>query len=136
MIPWEWPLPNVVLMVSAENQEQADKRLPHLMATPAAVRGVSVEPMLGPVDLYRFLRWTQVDDGPWPRSKIVPRLDWVIAGSESGHGARPMNEDWVRSLRDQCAAAGVAFMYKQRLERGRKVSLPLLDGVQHAEMPR
>lgn len=64
-----------------------------------------------------------------------PRLDWVIAGAESGPGARPMNEDWVRSVRDQCLAAGVAFFYKQAAVNGRKVSLPVLDGRQWMEFP-
>ena len=63
-------------------------------------------------------------------------ISWCIAGSESGHRARPMNEDWVRSIRDQCAPAGVPFFYKQRLDaKGRKISLPMLDGVQHAAFP-
>lgn len=131
-LPDAWPLPNVWLGVSAENQEQADKRIPELLRTPAAVRFVSVEPMLGPVDL----SWCLEEHSPETTGeRRAPRIDWVIAGAESGHGARPMHEDWVRSLRDQCAAAGVRFFYKQRLERGRKVSLPMLDGVQHAEWP-
>lgn len=135
-------LPNVWLGVSAEDQRRADERIPYLLTTPAAVRFASVEPMLGPVDLWAFLdsplRNRSLDalraNEPHPVPRL-PGLDWVIAGAESGHGARPMHEDWVRSLRDQCAAAGVRFFYKQRLERGRKVSLPMLDGRQHAEWP-
>lgn len=92
-----WPLPNVWLGVSAERQDEADLRIPHLLQTPAAVRFVSAEPLLGPID---FLTWL---DG----------LDWIIAGGESGPGARPTHPDWVRSIRDQCAAAGVAFHFKQ-----------------------
>lgn len=153
-----WPLPNVVLMVSAENQDQADKRIPWLLATPAAVRGVSVEPMLGPVTLRenalrgQFIECPdetqdpetdpclgcegyQGKGGDYCGAKRGPKIDWVIAGAESGRGARPMHEDWVRSLRDQCASADVKFFYKQRIERGRKVSLPVLDGAQHAEFP-
>ena len=91
-----WPLPNVWLGISAEDQARADERIPYLLATPAAVRFVSAEPLLGPVDL------TQIN-----------RLDWVIAGGESGPGSRPMHPDWVRSLRDQCQAAGTAFFFKQ-----------------------
>lgn len=114
-----WPLPNVHLGVSVENRKHGLPRIDHLRRVPAAVRFLSIEPLLedlGTIDL--------------------AGIHWVIAGSESGHGARPMNEDWVRSIRDQCAAAGVPFFYKQRLdERKRKVSLPMLDGVQHAAMP-
>lgn len=137
---------------TAEDQPRADQRIPHLLATPAAVRFVSVEPMLGPVDLNAVPRPELIALNPqdgrlirgvlprWQtspcRAKLSNGIDWVICGSESGNGARPMHEDWVRSLRDQCAAAGVKFFYKQRLERGRKVSLPMLDGAQHAEWPR
>ncbi len=94
------PLPNVWLGTSVEDQRAADERIPHLLATPAALRFLSCEPLLGPVDI----RWTEV---------CVPSIDWVIAGGESGPGARPMHPDWVRSLRDQCATAGVPFFMKQ-----------------------
>ncbi len=102
-----WPLPNVWLGVSAENQASADERIPLLLQTPAAVRFVSCEPMLGPINL-----------SPWvdPRLNVINRpqkLDWLICGGESGPGARPMNPDWARSLRDQCQAAGVSFYFKQ-----------------------
>lgn len=113
-----WPLPNVWEGVSVEDRKYGLPRIAELRQTPAAVRFLSCEPLLedlGEIDL--------------------TGIDWVIAGAESGRGARPMHEDWVRSLRDQCAAAGVRFFYKQRLERGRKVSLPMLDGRQHAEWP-
>lgn len=92
-----WPLPNVWLMVSAEDQPTADERIPYLLKTPAAVRGVSYEPALGPVDFT-----------PW-----IKHLDWIIAGGESGPGARPAHPDWFRSARDQCAEAGTAFFFKQ-----------------------
>lgn len=94
----QWPLPNVWLGVSAERQQEADERIPHLMATPAAVRFLSAEPLLGPIKI-SYLEWA--------------RLDWVIAGGESGSNARPMHPDWVRSLRDQCKAAGIPFFFKQ-----------------------
>ena len=97
----EWPLPNVWLGVTAENQEMADERIPLLLETPAAVRFVSIEPMLGPVNLWRWL-----PDSP------SETLDWVICGGETGPGARPMHPDWVRSLRDQCQAAEVPFFFK------------------------
>ena len=130
------PLPNVHLGVSVENQQTADERIPHLLNTPAAVRFVSYEPAIGPVDLFRFLQAgvcttcegggevagnPLADDGldscPDCRSTGEdmdnPGLDWVIAGGESGPGARPMHPDWARSVRDQCQAAGVPFFFKQ-----------------------
>lgn len=93
---WRWPLPNVWLGVSVENQQWADIRIPALLDTPAAVRFLSCEPLLGPVDLSQYLG-----------------VDWVIAGGESGAGARPMHPDWARSIRDQCQAAGVRYFFKQ-----------------------
>lgn len=91
--------------VSAGNQPMADLRIPLLLQTPAAVRFISAEPLLGPVDLATTrLRTCRSED---------PALDWVIVGGESGSGARPMHPDWARSLRDQCAAAGVKFFFKQ-----------------------
>jgi len=113
MSEW-WPLKNVWLGVTAENQEQADRRIPILLQIPAAVRFVSVEPMLGPVSLAGF-------DGktyrPWLDSiawKVG--IDWVICGGESGPGARPMHPNWARNLRDQCQAAGVPYFFKQHGE--------------------
>lgn len=101
-----WPLPNVWLGCSAENQQWADIRIPALLDTPAAVRWVSAEPLLGPLDLSRFL---EGDDEKYD----VPPLNWVVTGGESGPGARPAHSDWFRSIRDQCQAAGVAFLHKQ-----------------------
>lgn len=101
-----WPLPNVWLGVSAEDQRRADLRIPALLDTPAAVRFISAEPLLGPIDLSRFVE----DDG---EKFDLPPLSWVIVGGESGPGARPMHPDWARSLRDQCVAAGVPFLFKQ-----------------------
>ena len=112
---WEWPLPNVWLGVTAENQEMADKRIPLLLQTPAAKRFVSIEPMLGAIQMSY-----DVDDGysqPWSWLSDdwgnKDTLDLVICGGESGTGARPMHPDWARSLRDQCEAAGVPFFFKQ-----------------------
>lgn len=115
-----WPLPNVWLGVSTERQQEADERIPHLLATPAAVRFISAEPLLGPIDLYSL---RHSPDDYWPRwdalkgfksnHKHTAKLDWVIVGGESGSGARPMHPDWVRSLRDQCDAADVPFFFKQ-----------------------
>jgi protein gp37 len=127
-----WPLPNVMLGVSVEDQQRADERIPHLFATPAAVRFLSCEPLLGSVDLRRHLE-AQVHEFQCPPDY---GLKWLIAGAESGVGARPMNLDWIRSLRDECVEAGIAFFFKQDAVRGRKVSLPVLDGRQWAEFPR
>lgn len=100
------PLPNVWLGVSVENQRWADIRIPALLDTPAAVRFLSCEPLLGPVDL-----GVSIPIGP--QDTREPMVHWVIAGGESGHGARPMHPDWARSLRDQCHAAGMPFLFKQ-----------------------
>lgn len=103
-----WPLPNVWLGVTVENQAVADDRIPLLLQTPAAVRFVSVEPMLAPVDIHDFLHPCKVHC-----SDDIPAIDWVICGGETGPGARPMHPDWARSLRDQCTAAGVPFFFKK-----------------------
>jgi len=112
-----YPLPNVWLGVSAEDQRRADERLPILVQTPAAVRFVSAEPLIGPVDLSRWLAVENIKLNGKPhwteRTGEVPQIGWVIGGGESGKGARPMHPDWARSLRDQCAAADVPFFFKQ-----------------------
>lgn len=119
------PLPNVCLGVSVENQEAADERIPLLLQIPAAVRFISAEPLLGPVSLnYAFGIPSGAGRGSCPMhlAGIAPEglltkgnhhLHWVIVGGESGPNARPMHPDWVRSLRDQCAIAGVPFLFKQ-----------------------
>jgi protein gp37 len=131
-------LPNVWLGVSVENQRWADIRIPALMETPAAVRFISAEPLLGPVDLSRWLRpvpdcgHVGSEDGTcvhptaatpechrWADCPVRAHeddwfgIDWVIAGGESGPQARPMHPDWPRRLRDECEVAGVAFHFKQ-----------------------
>lgn len=111
-----WPLPNVWLGISVEDQQRADLRIPALLDTPAAVRFLSCEPLLGPVDLRQsFAKYRPGDEHPWDDVELKARdvLHWVIAGGESGPGARPMHPDWARSLRDQCQTAGVAFHFKQ-----------------------
>jgi len=113
-----WPLPNVWLGKSVEDQPTADARIPHLLATPAAVRFVSAEPLLGPVDLTAYMFGAhQTEETDW----CARRLNWLIVGGESGPGARPMHPDWARSLRDQCAAASVPFFMKQM---ARKAPIP------------
>lgn len=122
------PLPNVWLGDTVCNQAEADAKIPLLLQTPAAVRFVSVEPMLGPVDL-GHLSWNIIDStaeknaltgktwiqgncGESSQTLQGNRLDWVICGGETGPGARPMHPDWVRGLRDQCQAAGTPFFFK------------------------
>lgn len=106
------PLPNAWLGVSVEDQKWANIRIPALLGTPAAVRWLSCEPLLGPIDLY------ETAIGPLQRFPDEPngetgRIDWVVVGGESGRDARPMHPDWARSLRDQCVSAGVPFFFKQ-----------------------
>ena len=136
---FEWPLPNCWLGVSAEDQKRADERIPHLLATPAAVRFLSVEPLLGLIDLHRVREDTGFTFDALSRKRGISfrgvGLDQVIAGDESGPNRRTCNLDWVRALRDQCVAAGTPFFLKQLHLDGRKVSLPVLDGRQHNGMP-
>jgi protein gp37 len=130
-----WPVKNVWLGVSIEDQATADERIPLLLETPAAVRWVSAEPLLGPVDLRALAlpeNWGKCDCTDFPttvnaydatvycegccegaESMDCGRIDWVVIGGESGRDARPMHPDWARSLRDQCADAEVPFFFKQ-----------------------
>lgn len=160
-----WPLPNVWLGVSAENQAAADERIPELLRTPAAVRWLSCEPLLGVIDLRRWFPLVfhrgihgNADGSAFkiPAEGGGRGLDWIVAGCESGPGARPADVEWFRELRDQCATAGVAFFLKQAARRfgewtdwkdvigpgpgskqkaGGVIELPYLDGVQHAAFP-
>jgi protein gp37 len=106
-------LPNVWLGVTAENQARADERIPILLSIPAAVRFVSVEPMLGPVDLQYNRGWMEPFHDTDAMLNKTPRIDWVICGGETGPGARPMHPVWARSLRDQCHTARVPFFMKK-----------------------
>ncbi|WP_027185577.1 phage Gp37/Gp68 family protein [Desulfovibrio inopinatus] len=129
-----WPMRNVWLGVTVENQQMADYRIPILLNTPAAVRFVSCEPLLGKVNLHRYMMLTEDNQdiehfdrhgwaydswsgGFWGTHDSTyspePGLHWAICGGESGPNARPMHPDWVRSLRDQCGAANVPFWFKQ-----------------------
>lgn len=106
MVPWttDWP-ENVWLGTTVETQKYADERLPHLLKHRAKVRFLSCEPMLGPVNLKKWIK---------PNKKTgLQGIDWVIAGGESGPGSRPMNPNWVRQLRDHAQSAGVPYLYKQ-----------------------
>lgn len=142
----EAPLNNVWLGTSTENQRAADERVPHLLHTPAAVRFVSCEPLLGPLNLDGWLglscnncgsnasmKLACVNCGEMP-TEAFRNLSWVIAGGESGPGYRPMDLDWARSLRDQAQSAGVAFFYKQSAGR-RPGTEPTLDGHEWRQYP-
>ena len=117
----QFVLPNVWLGVTVENQQAADDRIPLLLQCPAAVRWISVEPMLGEIDLRWIAAWDGMATKPRSETETVVTdrfdglrcIDWVVCGGESGKNARPMHPDWARSLRDQCAVAGVPFLFKQ-----------------------
>ena len=135
------PLPNVWLGASVEDQARANERVPLLLSTPAVVRWLSMEPLLGPVDIARFLdaepgnvgtqgdalgsdECRAVTSGQAGGGGVVahpsPRIDWIVLGGESGPGARPMHPDWARDIRDQCATAGVPLFIKQLSSGGSK----------------
>lgn len=110
-----WPLPNVIGMVTAENQKMADLRIPYLLDTPFITRGVSVEPMLGPVNLSHYLVPKNIrkerEDGSISL-KLRPSVKWVIAGGETGPDARPTHPDWIRALQRRCQNTCTAFFFK------------------------
>lgn len=126
-----WPS-NVWLGTTVEDQQSADERIPHLLQAPAAVRFLSAEPLLGPVDL-AYACFSGADS-----FGRMEGISWVIVGAESlsKRAGRPTEIEWVRSLRDQCAEAGVPFLLKQLVEDGRIVGAPQLDGRQWLEVPR
>jgi protein gp37 len=149
---------NVWIGTTVEDQRRANERIPVLLAVPAVVRFLSCEPLIGPVDLdpgrcdvhgTQFARGghctecaangysSELSYGHW-----LDGIGWVIAGGESGAGARPMHPDWARALRDQCADSDVAFFFKQWGEHdmlgarhGKKATGSLLDGVPHKAFP-
>lgn len=150
-LPWSMPWPNVWVMTTVENQEEAARRIPILLEIDAVVRGLSCEPLLGPVELAKA--------SPNARS-FIEDLEWVIAGAESGHHARACDVQWLRELRDQCLAARVPFLLKQAVsdqslpaaerpirllggsafDKGKVggnplIEMPFLDGRQHLEFP-
>lgn len=138
---------NVIMMTSVENQEYADRRIPELLKIPAARRGLSCEPLIGPLDLSVYLATCEWCGGSLygDHECYDPAgIDWVIVGGESGHDARPMHPDWARALRDQCQASGVAYFFKQwgeygpvpqgpdgRILSSRNVSLFAAHGTEH-----
>jgi len=122
------PIPNVWLGTSIENQHWARVRLPKLLETPAAVRFLSCEPLLGPIRLTTLAGWRAC-------RRAEPRVHWVIVGGESGPRARPMLPVWAKAVRDQCRAAGVPFFFKQWGGRTPKAGGRELDGRTWDEMP-
>lgn len=113
MLPADWlqkPRPYVWLGITTSNQAEVDRDVPRLIETPAVIRFLSVEPLLSPIDFHG--RWVE-HPNPAFHENWLERIDWMIVGGESGHHARPMHVDWVRLLRDQCEALGVAFFFKQ-----------------------
>ncbi|MCY1720200.1 phage Gp37/Gp68 family protein [Prolixibacteraceae bacterium Z1-6] len=158
-IPWE-PSENVWMGVTAENQQEANNRLHHLNNIPAAVKFVSIEPMLSPISFETALGHTL----KWHAGGLKNCLSWVIVGGETSHNARPMHPYWVRSLASQCKTANVPFFFKQwgewkpegtiinynflnpkrekvagtdvMVKVGRKQAGNLLDGVQYEEYPK
>ena len=115
----DWPLPNVWLGVSVEDQKWADIRVPALLDTPAAIRWLSCEPLLGPLELRSHLAGHCPEHdfvGGFCTQRYHPgvqHIDWVVVGGESGSGARPMHPDWVRTIRDHCVLWHRPFFFKQ-----------------------
>ena len=116
-----YPLRNVWLGVTAEDQQRADERIPDLLDTPAAVRFVSVEPMLGPVDLRNWLGKPTVRRMDRESGAGCGFLDWVICGAETGPGARPMDNQWAADLCRQCQEADVPFFFKKHSDGSRRL---------------
>jgi protein gp37 len=145
------PLPNVWLGISAENHEYANLRIPYLLETPASVRFLSCEPLLSEIRLDKldysqfvldiskrvrhpfdpYLHYNCLNPtNHWQSGLSLPAIDWVIVGGESGPGARHMDPDWARSIRDQCKEAGVAFFMKQMTHKA-----PIPEDLFIREMP-
>lgn len=133
-------LPNVVLMTSIEDQASADLRIPDLLRCPAAVHGVSAEPLLAEIDIEKWMFCRECGDYPghwdWCGSAADSNtIRWVVSGAESGPGRRPCDTAWLKSLRDQCACGGVPYFCKQADIAGKLVKMPELDGRVWDQMP-
>ncbi len=131
MLRWcnkQTALKNVWLGVSIENQRAADERIPLLLQTPAAVRFLSCEPLLGQIDFFNA-------DGDGLRGGMKGQIHQIIVGGESGKNFRAMNPDWARSVHDQCKSAGIPFFYKQTSGM-RPGTEPALDGIEYHEFPQ
>lgn len=144
MLPENWGegYLNAWLGISVVNQEEAERDIPKLLASPARIRFLSMEPLLEQVDISPWLRPRPSRDAG--ANNVV---DWIIVGGESGPRARPMQPEWVRSLREQCKVAGTAFFFKQwgefmplgwpvtLLRMGKKAAGRMLDGRTHDDIP-
>jgi len=129
--PKSLPLPNVIGMVTAENQEQADIRIPILLKTPFAIRGMSVEPMLSGINIEKYL--------PEPPEEIPFRLEylnWVICAPETGPKRRPYKIEWIKNLKNQCIETSVPFFLKHLFEGNKKTSTPELDKQKWIQFPK
>lgn len=124
MLPGDWGdgYPNVWLMITVVNQEEANRDIPKLLKAPAALRGLSIEPQLDSIGLSTFL--------------AGPKISWCIVGAESGPKRRPFDENWARLLRNQCQASGTRFFFKQCFRAGIKIETPELDGKRWMEFPK
>jgi protein gp37 len=141
--PWGWPA-NAWIGTTVEDQEHADRRIPHLLAIPAKVRFLSVEPLLGRLTLFHWLircRHDWANEGApsvharCERGGVQPGIDWVIVGGESGGGHRPLEVGFARDLKDECAQAGVPFFFKQVGGRTPTAGGDELDGRRYKEFP-
>ena len=140
-----WP-DNVWLGTTVENQDEAEKRIPHLLRLNAKVRFLSCEPLVGPLDLRNIKLsgrdaeyWLDALGGTHSERAVPPTLHWIISGGESGNNYRESNPNWFRSLRDQCAATNVPFLFKQwdgRTQSEIKAKGRELDGVIHDGYPK
>lgn len=126
-----WPYPNAWIGCTAENQQLYDERWEILRQIPAAVRFISIEPMLSKIDLKLY----DYDESCGSHSVRRYFLKWIIAGTESGSKRRPSKIEWIRNLRDQCVDAHVPFFLKQIERNGKVVKMPELDGQIWSEMP-
>ena len=137
----DWPLPNVWLGVSCEDQRAADERIPLLLQTPVAVRWLSCEPLIGPVS-FRWAKWVPIKriDATW-HLEGLHGIDWIVTGGESGPNYRPCDQGWVRAIRDECqeyeegTGRHVAFLHKQWGGHTHAAGGRLLDGREWSEYP-
>lgn len=130
------PLPNVWIGVTCENQKRANERIPILLKIPAVVHFVSYEPALGPITIAPEWMGGYPESNYWAKyGPCSPRVDFWICGCETAPGARPMDEAWARSMKNQCVDSGVAFFLKAMMVNGKKVEMPELDGQVWDQIP-
>lgn len=130
-----WSLPNVVQLTSVEDQATFDERIMDTVATPAAVRGLSIEPLLGPIDLGLMSTVPKDIEPSYMHALMYLKIGWVIVGCESGPGARPMRREWVEKIWRDCIDAEVPFFFKQEMRNGKLNHMPSLAGVTWRQTP-